>query len=45
VTINKKNLVKALTNRISKVEKLWEDKLQSKMKSGTQQWNMALWNH
>ncbi len=41
----KNNLVRVLTNRISEVKKLYEKKLQSKVKLGTQQWNRALWNH
>ncbi len=37
--------MRVLTNRTSEVKKLYENKLQSKVKLGTQQWNRALWNH
>ncbi len=40
----KGNLVKVLTSKVLELKKLQEDRLQSKVKSRTQQWNMVLWN-
>jgi hypothetical protein len=40
----KRNLVKVLTSKVSELEKLQENILQSKVKFRMQQWNMALWS-
>jgi hypothetical protein len=36
--------MRVLTSMVSKLEKLLEDRLQSKVKLGTHQWNRALWS-
>jgi hypothetical protein len=40
----KGNPIKVLTSMVSKLEKLQENRLQSKVKLRTHQWNGALWS-
>ncbi len=40
----KGNCIRVLTSRVSYFKTLQEDKLQSKVKFGMQQWNKTLWN-
>ncbi len=37
-------LMRVLTSRITKLEKLWEDKMQVAKTTQVQQWNLALWS-